>query len=357
MTAHIVRTRLRLLGSGAALPGPALSSAELLDRLKRNFGIETRLGAALAKRLGIAQRYHSRDWLTRLESPRPGARNPELAAQALAAALADAALPVSALQYLLGHTTTPARLLPPNIAEVADRLGHRAPYAELRQSSAGFANALLLASGLLAAREAPPLAIVGSEVGSVYCDPLSLPVDASQWVNVMQMSDGAGAVVLGPDDERAGPRLESIFIGHTGLGQAPAFTLDEGGSDFPSIRQGRATASFHCDFAWVKRSAPALWRAAFAAARTAGVDFPALAKILPHQANGHIGARLARSLGLPAAGFYVNGERVGNLGSASMWVALHELRGSGLLAPGDRVLAVGIEMSTHMYGGFVYVHA
>ncbi|GAC1628955.1 MAG: ketoacyl-ACP synthase III [Nevskia sp.] len=340
-----------------ALPGLPLSSAELLDRIARNFGVSPRLGAAIGKRLGVLTRYHSRDWQLRLEAPRIGARNPELAAMAVADALAEAGLPVASLQYLLSHTTTPASLLPPNVAEIADRLGHAAPYAEFRQASTGFASALVLAAGMMAEPGSAPIAIVGSEVGSVFCDPLSLRVDPGQWVNIMQMSDGAAAVVLGPDDGRPGPRIELAFYGHIGLDRKPAFTLDEGGSDYPAVREGRAMATFHCDFERVKRDAPELYRAAFSAARDAGIELDRIAMIVPHQAHGNAGRRLARAMNLPTTKFFGNGERVGNLGNASMWAALHELRGSTLLAPGDRVLCIGVEASHYLYGGFVYVHA
>jgi len=348
--------RLRLLGTGAALPGPPVSSSDLLDRLERNFGVRRRLGDALARRLGINTRYHSRDWDSSLEAPRTGARNPDLAALATTDALADASIQAPALQYLLAHTTTPAKLLPPNASEVADRIGLVAPYVELRQASTGFASAVQLAGGFLAAPGSAPIAIVGSEVGSVFCDPLALAVDPGQWVNIIQMSDGAGAVILGPDDGSPGPAIESPFYGHIGLGRSPGFTLDEGGSDYPAVRQGRAVATFHCFFERVKRDSPELYRAALSAAGSVGIELDQMAMIAPHQAHGNTGQQLARALNLPTSRFFRNGDRVGNLGNAATWVSLHELRQSALLKPGDRVLCIAVEVSQYMYGGFVYVH-
>jgi 3-oxoacyl-[acyl-carrier-protein] synthase-3 len=356
LSPRIFNTRLRLLGSGSALPGEALSSAELLARIAAHFELPTRTGEVLARRLGVKSRHHSRDWQSRYEPPRAGDRNPELAARAVCAALAQAAVTPAGLQYLLGHTTTPARLLPPNIAEVATLLGVTAPYAELRQACTGFANALQWAGGLLAAPDALPVAIVGSETGSAFFDPQALHEDPGQWVNLMQMGDGAGAVVLGPYTERSGSWLESLFFGHIGLGRAPGFTLDEGGSDFPALREGRACATFQHDFDAVKREGGDLFRAALAAARTAGVELDALTAIIPHQANGKIGDWLANATGLPHQRFFGNGAQVGNLGSASIWVALHDLRMSGQLDPGDRVLVLGAEATQYLYGGFVYVH-
>jgi len=354
-TARIAKRSLRLLGSGIALPGAPLTTSELLARIEQNFEISQRTGAALSKRLGIRSRYHARDWRQRLEAPRPGHRNPELAAMAVIDALAQANLSPRQLQYLIGHTTTPGRLLPPNISEVANRIGLEAPYGELRQACTGFANALQWASGLLMA-DAAPIAIVGSEVGSVFLDPLSLHSENGQWVNLMQMGDGAGAAVIGPDDGSPGARLEHLFFGHIGLDRQPGFTLEEGGSDYPAVRQGRVTASFHHEFESVKEDGLSLFEAGLEAARSAGVDLATIELVLPHQANGRIGDWLARALKLPPSLFWGNAEHVGNLGSAAIWVALHELRSSGRLRSGDRVLVLGAEATHYLFGGFVYVH-
>jgi 3-oxoacyl-[acyl-carrier-protein] synthase III len=124
---------------GTALPGPPVSTTELLTRVEKRFGVAvSRHGCRLARRLGIASRHICRDFAARREAPRQGHSNPDLAAAALRAALHEAHLEVGDLTYLIGHTTSPARLVPPNIALVADRLGFTGPYMELRQACTGF---------------------------------------------------------------------------------------------------------------------------------------------------------------------------------------------------------------------------
>jgi 3-oxoacyl-[acyl-carrier-protein] synthase III len=153
---------------GVALPGPPVSTSELLMRLEERFGIALlRHGTALSKRLKIQARYLSRDFQARHEPPRRGHSNPDLAAAALSQALEDARLEVGDLAYLIGHTASPACLLPPNIALVADRLGFAGPYMELRQACTGFANALIIAAGLVGVPGVKAVAIIGSETGSV----------------------------------------------------------------------------------------------------------------------------------------------------------------------------------------------
>src|SRR5216684_2066914 len=149
--------KMRVLGMGTALPGPPVSTAELLDRVESRFGVAiSRRGAKLAERLKIETRHISRDFASRHEVPRPGHSNPDLAAAAVRAALEEAKLDVGDLAYLIGHTASPAQLVPPNISLVADRLGYAGPYMELRQACTGFANALVIAQGIVSAPGAKP---------------------------------------------------------------------------------------------------------------------------------------------------------------------------------------------------------
>lgn len=106
---------LLLLGAGTALPGEPISSEELLAAVDRRFHLSLRrCGTAIARELGIRTRHLCRDMAVRLETPRKGHRNPELAAAALRSALAEARLTARDLSYLVGHTATPARLVLPS---------------------------------------------------------------------------------------------------------------------------------------------------------------------------------------------------------------------------------------------------
>jgi 3-oxoacyl-[acyl-carrier-protein] synthase III len=122
MTTSFQSGALSILGTGCALPGLPVTSAQLLQRIASNFGIAPDTGAALARRLGIETRHIARALSERLEAPMSGARNPDLCADALTQALHSADMSPPALQYLIGHTATPARLIPPNISEVATKI-------------------------------------------------------------------------------------------------------------------------------------------------------------------------------------------------------------------------------------------
>jgi 3-oxoacyl-[acyl-carrier-protein] synthase-3 len=224
----------------------------------------------------------------------------------------------------------------------------RAPQSRTR--CCGFANALVFAQGLLRAGTGP-IAIVGSETGSVFFDPHRAAEDAGQLINMMQMGDGAAAMVLARDDECVGPRLSHVYYGQMGRGRAPGLAVADGGSDTPSCSVG--FPEFRHDFAAIHRSGLELLLHSAAAAERAGsgpADY-----VLPHQANGRMDAILAGPLGLAPERIIVTADRLGNTGSAAIWLALAQLRPT--LKTGETLLAVGAEATDFMFGGFRYRHA
>ena len=345
------RRPLQVLGAGSALPGPPISTVDLLDRIEDRFGIVVRdRGEAFAHRLGIRHRHIVRDFAEAVEGPRPGASNVDLAAGAIAAALADAGLDIDDVDYLIGHTATPSTLIPSNIAWVADRLGYAGPHQEFRQACTGFANAVVAAAGLIDGG-ARAVAIVGSETCSVYFDPRLAATDLSQLINLVQMGDGAGAIVLGPATGQPG-RLTGAYLGQVGGGRAPGLALRAGGSDQPWLDNAALTAEH--DFQAVRATGPELFLRGAEAVSRLGLDPLSADMIVPHQANGRLAEQFEAVMGIPRQRVFVHADAVGNTGSAAMWLAFATLRPS--LAAGARVAALGAEATKHLFGGFVYEH-
>ncbi|WP_068077675.1 3-oxoacyl-ACP synthase III family protein [Novosphingobium lentum] len=338
-----LRHELAVLGSGVALPGAPVSTDALVAMIEQRFGFaRCKQALAIARRLDIRSRHVSRAFEARHEDALPGRTNPDLAAKAVQAALDDAGLAIGDLGYLIGHTTTPEQLLPPNIALVADRLGYRGPFVELRQACTGFANALMIACGLLADAGSAPVAIVGSETGSLFFDPGSLDDEAGQIVNLIQMGDGAGAVILGPR-RSTGDAIVAGWFGAAGLGREPGIQLKSGATEFDH------------DFAAVAAHGPALFEAGAQVLARLGYPLAGCDWIVPHQVSGKIGALAADHFTLPPERFFGNAAHIGNTGSAAIWIALSELRQRGL-APAATLATLGAEASKFMHGGFVYRH-
>jgi 3-oxoacyl-[acyl-carrier-protein] synthase-3 len=355
MAAIVNRFQLRVDATGSSLPGPPVETGELLERIESRFGVKiVRAGRRIADRLGIRLRHHCRDYATAVETPRAGDCNPSLVAKAVRQALDSANLPCDAVGYLIGHTTSPHSLLPPNAAWAADKLSYTGPYVELRQACAGFANAIQLAGALLTTESVERVAIAGSETGHVFLDPRVLNKDREQLVNLVQMGDGAGAIVLSRADSGESPVIEFSFFGCAGLNTAPGFTLAEGGSGCPY--PAGAVLTFRHDFDAVRRKGLALFEWGLHSVREAGLDPAQMDWILPHQANASLPSLLQDSLGVDATKVIVDCDRVGNLGSASIWVALDRFIRSGRLSKGQSILVLGAEATKFMYGGFVYRH-
>lgn len=357
MMSHVlINTQLSVLGTGSALPGMPIGNAELAR-------LVTRVGASdsaakfietLAHQMGIETRHLCRDFREASEVPRPHDTNPELAARAISAALVDANLEINGVDYIISHTTTPHTLLPPNISWAADILGYSGPYMELRQACTGFANALTIASGLLLAGIVKTVAIVGSETGSVFVDVTRLDQDRSQRVNVAQMGDGAGATILTIARDRALPYLDYIYFGNAGSNKESAFSLTVGGSSQPFTGKDGGVFSFKNRYDLSRQHGLALFERGYEVLRVAD-DLLSSARIIPHQANGRMAELLAPLLNVNPQRFYNNACRVGNTGSAAIWIALDTMRKEKVVAKKDAVAVLGAEATKFLFGGFLYI--
>ncbi len=337
------------------MPGLPIATAALLTAMAPYMSaVSGPLAARIAKRLAIDTRHLARSLTQPVEAVRTEDSAPCLAARALGSALKQCTLSADRVDFLIGHTATPHTLLPSNTAWTADELRYNGPYAELRQACTGFAAATRFAEGLVATGHRT-VAIVGSETGSVFFDPRILADEPEQLVNLVQMGDGAGAVILGPCSDETSSYLERTFFGGQGLGRRPGLSLTEGGSGSPVVTRG-GLPHFNHDHNGIKENGLKLLRASLAAAEAAGVDRSTVNWFLPHQANGRMAELCHEHLQLPRERVICEADTVGNLGSAAIWVALDRLRRSGRLAMGDRVLVLGAEATKYLYGGFLYVH-
>jgi 3-oxoacyl-[acyl-carrier-protein] synthase-3 len=350
-----MQTRLSVLGTGAALPGAAITTPDLVGRASSYLpeGVPA-LALRVGRRLGIGSRHFVRSFDNPQEVPRAIDTAPKLAGRAVRTALADTSFGVQHLRMLLGHTATPHTLLPGNIAWVANEIGYSGAHMELRQACTGFAAATVLGAALLASGVGP-IAIVGSETGSVFLDPRHVAVDKAQLVNFLQMGDGAGAIALGPSGDATLARIEMAFYGSLAGNHAPGISLGEGGSGTPQVNI-TGIPHFNHDFEAIRAHGIELLRASLRVAMQAGVAPESVDWWLAHPANGRMAEHVAKWLNLPAERVICEASVLGNLGSAAIWIALDRLRRSGRLVAGDRVMVLGAEASKYMFGGLLYIH-
>ena len=109
-----------------------------------------------------------------------------------------------------------------------------------------------------------------------------------------------------------------------GLGRAPGLKMRECGAAHPVERDG--PLQFAHDYKATNATGRALFDAGARAAAGAGAGMDTADHVIPHQVSGRIGAQLAEHLGVAENRFFVNANRVGNTGSAAIWLALDEVR-------------------------------
>jgi 3-oxoacyl-[acyl-carrier-protein] synthase-3 len=130
--------------------------------------------------------------------------------------------------------------------------------------------------------------------------------------------------------------------------------MSGGGSARPH-RSTTETLEFEHAPELVREHGGALFHAALAATRAQRVDLTTIRHVLPHQANGRMDSLLAPHLPTSTQVF-VHADRVGNTGSAAIWLALDEARRS-VFEPGESAIILGAESTNYSFGGFVYEHA
>ncbi|MFD3374075.1 MULTISPECIES: beta-ketoacyl-ACP synthase III [unclassified Streptomyces] len=304
-----------LTGIGSCLPPRAVSNAELAAGLGST-------DEWIRSRTGIEQRYFAE----------PGTATSDLAVGAGEKALKSAGF--SAVDMVLVATTTPDRPCPATAPTVAARLGMRGTAAyDVSAVCTGFVYGLATAAGLISARVADRVLVIGAETFSTLLN----PEDRS---TAVIFGDGAGAVVLRSGDPQEPGALGPFDLGSDGTGE-DLISVPAGGS-----RQRLSGADPAADDRYFAMSGKEVFRHAVqrmtGSARTvlARADWGAqdIDHLVSHQANLRITHHVADGLRIPRDRCVSNIAEVGNTAAASIPLALDQAHTEGELRPGGRLL-------------------
>jgi 3-oxoacyl-[acyl-carrier-protein] synthase-3 len=308
-----------ILGTGSYLPERAVTNTELAAMVP---------GA-------------DPEWVTRktmIEARRfaaPDEATSDLAAKAAGRALARAGLTAADIDYLIVSTSTPDMPQPPTASLVQSLLGtDRAAAFDINVVCAGFVFALDLAHSLVAQHPGAKALVVAADVYSRI-------LDFSDRRTAVLFGDGAGAAVVGAVPEGFGvlgtelaSRGDAAALIHVDAGgsRRPASAETVANGDHYFRMNGRGVRDFVNDHV-----PPVL------AELLDRVDLHAkdIDHFVPHQANGVMLKELVDLAGLDGAHTHLTLDRYGNVGSASVPVALDEAARSGTMRPGDLVLLAG----------------
>ncbi len=308
-----------ILGTGHYAPARILTNADLAKMVETS-------DEWILSRSGIRERHIAA----------PGEGTSDMAVAAARAALVNAKLAPDDIDLLIVATVTPDLTLPAVSCTIQHKLGLRTNAAcfDLNAACSGFVYALDTACAMLASGRYRRAIVIGAEK-------LSAITDYTDRTTCVLFGDGAGAVVLGLSHE-PGVGLLGTRLGAYG-GSVDLLCVPRGGSSHPAT-----AASIAAGDHFLKMKGKEVFKIAVRAMEEAARDIleqhhlraDQIGLVIPHQANLRIIESISQYLGVPMDRFYVNLDRYGNTSSASIPIALDEVRRAGRIKRGDYTLLV-----------------
>jgi 3-oxoacyl-[acyl-carrier-protein] synthase-3 len=281
----------------------------------------------ILKRTGVRERHIADD----------GVATSDLAAEAALAAIAQARLIPSDIEFLVVGTTTPDMFFPSTACLVQDKIGAGSAWGfDLGAACSGFTYSLTTAVQMVATGAHEHVLAIGADV-------MSRIIDYQDRTTCVIFGDGAGAVVV---EAAADPELGIIDFAHEVDGSGgQALRMPAGGSLLPASHD-TIDQRLH----YVHQDGAAVFK--FAVRKTSEISLRILkrnrlqpndiALFVSHQANRRIIEAAAKQLGLPDEKVVINIERYGNTTGATIPLALADALSAGRLKKGDLVLLASV---------------
>jgi 3-oxoacyl-[acyl-carrier-protein] synthase-3 len=307
---------VRVAGTGSFLPERVVTNEDL----KRG-GLDTE-DDWVRSRTGIRER--------RFAGPHEATS--DLALAASRRALEAAEVRPDELDMIICATMTPDYVIPGTAALVQRGLAAtRAGGFDLNAACSGFVLALTTGAQFVKQGTARRVLVTGAEKMTMVIDPLKRDT-------AVIFADGAGAVVLVPDESGTSDFVAS----RAGLrGDDESLVIPAGGSRRP-ITPELMEQRLH----YVQMKGRETYRFAVSTladllkgtCEDAGVAMSDVALVVPHQVNLRILESAAERANIPLSKMHINIDRVGNTSAASVAIALDEAARQGRLKRGDLVL-------------------
>jgi 3-oxoacyl-[acyl-carrier-protein] synthase-3 len=308
-------TRARITGVGAYAPKRVLTNNDL-EKL-----VDTS-DEWIVQRTGIRERRIADD----------SEATSDLAVKAAQQALERANLVPEDIEFIAVGTTTPDMFFPSVGNIVQHRLGcRRAGSVDMLAACAGSVYSLSIGAQFVQTGKYRRVLCIGAET-------LSKITDFTDRGTCILLADAAGAAVLEPTDEDRGIIDTDLYSDgrYWELLYQPA-----GGSRNPATHE---TVDKRMHYAKMRGSdvfKVAVRMFADCAERILarnGVTTDDVSLFIPHQANLRIIEAACKRVSLPMERVFVNVDRYGNTGAASVYVALEEALAAGRIKRGDLVL-------------------
>jgi 3-oxoacyl-[acyl-carrier-protein] synthase-3 len=307
---------VRILGTGSYVPTNVVTNEDLHE-----LGCDSEW---IVRRTGIRQRRCAdKDQATS-----------DLAFEAAIRCMAEANVEPGQIDLIVVATVTPDHAFPSTACHVQKRLGSLAPAMDIGAGCAGFVYAMVTASQFVATGNAKCALVVGADIMTRMADP-------SDQQTYPLFGDGAGAVLLTPDDD--GGEILSYQMGSEGCGGA-TICVPAGGSRKELTPQAYEAGEQYLTmdgrnvFKWAVRVIEESAKQVLADANVRAED---VSMFVLHQANQRIIDSAVSGLNIPEEKVFVNLDKYGNTSGASIPLALDEAMLAGRIKRGDLILLSG----------------
>lgn len=298
----------RISGTGSYLPRKELSNKDLEQIVATN-------DEWIVSRTGIRKRHVVE-----------GEQTSDLALYASRSALADAGIPAEALDLIIVATITPNTVMPSVACVIQKKLGAKYATAfDITAACSGLIYGMDIANQYIQTGRAQNVLVVGAEA-------MSQALDWTDRNTCVLFGDGAGAVVLSADDKRG---IKGIYTGSDG-------DLDNYLTLNSQIHEKEASPYIHMEGQEIFKFAVRIIRKSLQyLIDNEGLLLNRVKYIIPHQANYRIIEAVAQKMNIPVEKFFMNLDQVGNTSSASIGIALDEMRRKDLIQAGDCIVCIG----------------
>jgi len=260
----------------------------------------------------------------------------DLALPASRQALAEAGIAPADLSAIIVATMTPDMLFPSTACFLQGALG-AVPCAafDLLAACSGYVYALSVAQAMIASGQARHVLVVATEVLTKF-------TDYQDRTSCILFGDGAGATVVSAAAPGSPGEVLYTTLGADGANSS-SMTLPAGGSRHPADPEGLSQRLHYIKLRGrevFQLAVRKIIEVVHQCVGACGLTMADIALLIPHQMNLRIIQAAGERLGIPAEKVFVNIDRYGNTGAATVPIALHEAHTQGRLKRGDIVVLV-----------------
>jgi 3-oxoacyl-[acyl-carrier-protein] synthase-3 len=309
----------RILGTGHFLPPKVMTNDDIAK-----MGVETS-DQWIRERTGIQQRRIAPE----------GIVTSDMATRAAASALEMAKVNAKAVDMIIVGTVTPDMPMPATAVFVQQKLGikHYCPSFDLSAACAGFIYGLSIADKFVGSGAAKHVLVIGAEL-------LSRVIDWQDRTTCVLFGDGAGAVLVGPNDTNSNRGILGTLV-HSDGTFAESLMIPGGGSRTPQSKdvidrkENKVKMKGQDIFKAAVRN---LYTASQGIVDQCGLENREVDWVVPHQANMRIVDQVTQRADYPKDKVLSNIDKVGNTSSASIPILLDQSLRSGLIKENHVVL-------------------